>query len=341
MITKINAPSNPTFASSSTNSVNVGDANTLAEDNVWGYISMQDLSTTGAEDANWTWDFGSSAYGTYYIKWYANVTGTPTAACVGITLTTMASNDASTWTTITTATLSGIYGTGTYYTNVYLDSITGTYRYIRARIYSNTTCQVQYAYLSVDSVKRSVETATNCWCNSSFVTGNPSCSYTLPSCCSGITVGANSYWATSCAWQAIPNISACGGIIGSYSFTCKKNDGCSCSADSECYNYCWSTDNGKCYNSACIKTLEKTGAGNPACVNGVVVNHDTTDSTSRYVAFNGELYYCKQAGGSGSGYDFVQDVNPGSAVGSWKCGQDGIWRGGTVIGIRGGRIRIV
>jgi hypothetical protein len=154
-------------------------------------------------------------------------------------------------------------------------------------------------------------------------------------------VGANSYWATSCAWQTTPNISACNATVGSYSFTCKKEESCSCSADSECYNYCWSTDNGKCYNSACIKTLEKTGANNPACVNGAVVNHDSIDSTARYVAFNGELYYCKQAGGSGSGYGFVQDVNPRSAVGSWKCGQNGIWTGGTLIGIRGGRIRIV
>jgi hypothetical protein len=88
--------------------------------------------------------------------------------------------------------------------------------------------------------------------------------------------------------------------------------------------------------------FENSGSGNPACVLGNPVNHNNIDSSSRYLTYNGELYYCKQAGGSGSGYDFVQDVNSGSAIGSWKCEADGIWRGGTgVIGIRGGRIRIV
>lgn len=87
--------------------------------------------------------------------------------------------------------------------------------------------------------------------------------------------------------------------------------------------------------------FENAGTENSACIKGEVVPHNTASSDGRYITYNGEIFYCKEAGGSGSGYSFIQDVNPGSSVGVCKCRQDGKWECGAVVMIRGGRIRIV
>jgi hypothetical protein len=87
--------------------------------------------------------------------------------------------------------------------------------------------------------------------------------------------------------------------------------------------------------------FENAGLGNSACVEGSNVNHNSASSDLRYAVYNGELYFCKDVSGVGSGYTWVQDVNPGSAVGACKCRSDGNWECGGVVGIRGGRIRIV
>jgi len=87
--------------------------------------------------------------------------------------------------------------------------------------------------------------------------------------------------------------------------------------------------------------FENRGSGNSACVEAQVVSHNNISSSQRYLVYNGEIYYCRQAGETSSPYSFVTGINPGSSIGSWKCGFDGKWRGGSVIGIRGGRIKIV
>jgi len=99
---------------------------------------------------------------------------------------------------------------------------------------------------------------------------------------------------------------------------------------------------GKCCGDDAGEDYTNPGTGNSACVNDDVVAHNNVDSTQRYLVYNGLIYYCVETGGSGS--SFI-NINPGSSVGSWKCEQDGIWRGGTgataIIPIRGGRIKIV
>jgi len=87
--------------------------------------------------------------------------------------------------------------------------------------------------------------------------------------------------------------------------------------------------------------FENAGTGNSACIKGSVIQHNTATSDKRYMTYNGEIFFCKEAGGSGSGYSFVQDVNPGSEVGICKCDQAGNWNCGGVVLIRGGRVRIV
>ena len=108
---------------------------------------------------------------------------------------------------------------------------------------------------------------------------------------------------------------------------------CSCKGGSWLADKCCGDDAGEDYTNS--------GTGNPACVNGNVVQHDNVSTDQRYLVYNGLIYYCVEAGGSGESSPIL-NVNPGSSVGSWKCEQDGIWRGGTgIIPIRGGRIKIV
>ena len=197
-----------------------------------------------------------------------------------------------------------------------------------------SVCTRRYTYTCSGGTCGTYTSDTNCGANTA---------------CSGGTCAGSNYCATGqCKNSSAVCSKWCDGSGGCNNWaeaTCQDRDSSSslCTQSSGgCTAYTWMSVAAKCCgDDGSTDMFENTGSGNPACVFGNPVNHNNIDSTSRYVAFNGELYYCKQAGGSGSGYDFVQNVNPGSAVGSWKCGQDGIWRGGTVIGIRGGRIRIV
>ncbi|MEM5773333.1 MAG: hypothetical protein QXL86_03900 [Candidatus Aenigmatarchaeota archaeon] len=87
--------------------------------------------------------------------------------------------------------------------------------------------------------------------------------------------------------------------------------------------------------------FENSGSGNSACVQGEKVSHDRISSTNTsYLVFNGELFYCKEVGGPNSEYSFVTSVNPGAAIGSWKCAY-GVWSSGVRVGLRGGRIIII
>jgi len=122
---------------------------------------------------------------------------------------------------------------------------------------------------------------------------------------------------------------------------CEDGSSYNCQAKSWFSTYTAGNNPNCCGDDGTSDVFENSGPGNSACTSGESVTHNNRDSSQRYVAYNGELFYCKAVGGSGSGYNFVQDVNPGSSVGSWKCDANGYWAGGEVIGIRGGRIKIV
>lgn len=193
----------------------------------------------------------------------------------------------------------------------------------------------------------------------------------------GCSSGTCTYTSTrySCGTTSCPS-DTCVGTCGTGQDSCKYRD-----YPTSCSNTCsngncqtctcsytdYNADTSQTYCSGCGKTwfstvtagqngnccgddgtsgtandiFENRGAGNSACVEAQVVSHNNISSSQRYLVYNGEIYYCRQAGETGSPYSFVTGINPGSSIGSWKCGFDGKWRGGNIIGIRGGRIKIV
>lgn len=249
------------------------------------------------------------------------------------------------------------------------------YSYIDYYVVPNTnTCTFELGSVVENcNTKQSVDSDNSCY---AYTTGGYVIDYT--GCNNGdSSCTLYNIYRDSCSGSTLTEYCASG---SSYTYTtknCNDYDGCSGGPPYSYYDYyCYDTIDDYCdydvydpdsslsYCSGCGKTwfsstsdgnnrpccgddgspdlFEASGIGNSACVQGEVVSHNNVSSiNASYLTFNGELYFCKQAGGSGSGYSFVQNVNPGSAIGSWKCEADGLWRGGGVIKIRGGRIRIV
>lgn len=76
-------------------------------------------------------------------------------------------------------------------------------------------------------------TTTNCWCASGSVAADPSCPYTCPSC----TYATNNYWG-KCRSSAGQYTA----ITAQMSFTCKKQNNCTCTGGTECYSGNCATD---------------------------------------------------------------------------------------------------
>jgi hypothetical protein len=124
---------------------------------------------------------------------------------------------------------------------------------------------------------------SNCWAvTATGVATNPSASYTCPSC----TAATNNYWAKVCDQNG-----ACSGIItsGDGSFTCKKENACSCGAADQCYNpdnpanpgYCVfepGASIGYCCNSACTGTCQTCAATPGTCT--IRTANDNVECTS-------------------------------------------------------------
>jgi hypothetical protein len=130
--------SNPTFTHEGYNSATytgeVDPGNTLSNDDVFGYLWVQDSWTGQYEIAYWTWDFGSSVDATYYIKWKGTITAHNSYAgnCY---FRARVSPDESTWTTINEFHLTPVAGQSSSF-ELRTDDITGNYRYMRVRLYS-------------------------------------------------------------------------------------------------------------------------------------------------------------------------------------------------------------
>jgi hypothetical protein len=194
-------------------------------------------------------------------------------------------------------------------------------------------------------------TYSNCWCyDVTGVASNPSCTYTLPSCCSGITVGSNNYYgrcqSTEPTYQPYTS-------VASGTFTCKKENICSCSSG-ECYNECkndpdtvgaWCCNSNQCsHDGACytnLVELSSTGSS-AACLLGETIAHNTQGTTNyRYATYDGQLYYCGTDNNDKSPYSDVTNLIPGDKIGLCQCNTDGTWNCAGVIKMRGGRIKIV
>ena len=101
-------------------------------------------------------------------------------------------------------------------------------------------------------------------------------------------------------------------------------------------------NNGNCCGDDGTNDMfEDTGEGNPACVEGEVVQSNSASSDKKYMVYNGEIYFCKGPLQESSGYSFIVDINSGSSVGACKCQSNGYWTCGYLVPIRGGRSRMV
>jgi hypothetical protein len=333
--------SNATFNSSSENSVQVSPGNTLAHDNSEGYISTNDSSNAVAEEANWTWDLGSKT-GNFSVKWRAKLEPSSMAGPYTYNVTVKSSVSAALtgpWTDITTATL--IYPT-TNYTSYYNDTIYGTYRYIRVNLYSNNTSMCNVT-LRVDYARVQEDLTSGCWCNSSAVSGSPWCTYTNSTSCNN---GTWNYWGRVCAFQ-YPWPWACN-TTGQQTFTYKKNNGCSCTSNGECYSGCCQ-GNGLC-GSDCTppwyssNSTNSTTAGTPVMhslnwtdnvgLSGYIFSFDNCTGTlvndSTWVAFGGstwsnvtktinstfncQIRWCVYANDTSNNWNGTSCVNPFSYI---------------------------
>jgi hypothetical protein len=351
-MTKTNAPS-PTFSAygswyPSTYVTQNNPGNTVNEDNTWGYISVFDAWVAQDEGGNWTWDFGNPITGTFRIKWFARITGDSLPSyCVDVYYGIYVSNDGSTWTAVRTGEFYHAAGAGAWspYTSTYIEAVSGTYRYVRASIYSTTSCIVTNAELWVDVVSVDQE-IIQCWGASSAVSSAPSATYTCPSC----TYVTNTYYGITCSQQEHP--ATCSAITSALTFTCKKENLCACSAG-ECFNDCkadpdgagaWCCNTNQCsHDGSCYTLVELPSTGSSsACILGENIAHNSQGSTNyRYAVYDGQLYYCGTSNADRSPYPEVTNLISGDKIGLCQCNPDGTWNCGGVIRIRGGRIKIV
>jgi hypothetical protein len=345
---KFAVPNQPTLWSNG-DSIQVSPQNTTDTGNgYWGYFSIYDASTTAGYMASWTWDFGSSHTGNFIILWLGKLTSTTnTGFSSQVSYNISVSNDGTTWSYVDSDYLNagvGQTGLGYTYTNVHTTTVTGTYRYVRANMTTTASGQAYNATLWVDFVRVDEEVTTNCWAVSSAVPSAPSTTYTCPSC----TYAVNTYYATTCSQQEF----ACTGVTPASTFTCKKENLCSCSAG-ECFNDCkvdpdgagaWCCNNNQCsHDGSCYTLVELPSTGSSsACILGENIAHNSQGSTNyRYAVYDGQLYYCGTSNADKSSYAQVTNLIPGDKIGLCQCNPDGTWNCGGVIRIRGGRIKIV
>jgi hypothetical protein len=188
-------------------------------------------------------------------------------------------------------------------------------------------------------------TASNyIYTQSSAVPSNPSASYTCPSC----TYSSNTYYGLSFNI----NQSVWTSLTSALTFTCKKENLCSCSAG-ECFNDCkadpdgvgaWCCNNDQCsHDGSCYTLVELPSTGSSsACILGENIVHNTQGSTNyRYAVYDGQLYYCGTTNEDKSPYAAVTNLIPRDKIGVCQCNFDGTWNCGGIIKVKGGKIKIV
>jgi len=243
-------PSLP-FFDSSANVVESNPEETLVEDGINGSIEITDISNTQEEWGRWVWDFGSVYEGRFRINWYASVTG-DAGGNVDVTVNISISLDGLNWIRVNDTHLT-TSDTWLPYTK---ETVEGSYRYVKAEINSSTSGTADKAYLMVDVVRVDVENITTCYCNSSWVLEDPFCEFLCPA---GCNLGTYTYLAKICADDF-----SCNDTVTWGDFHCLLENGCECTADTECFSnlckddydgtgsFCCNADqcahNGVCYN---------------------------------------------------------------------------------------------
>lgn len=318
--------SNATFGNSSAKSNQFSPNNTLNHDGNEGYILTTDDSNTIAEEANWTWDFGSDKTGNFSVMWRAKLEPFSIAGFYDYNVSVKSSvkNSSGSWIDITTDTL--IYSTKNF-TSHYNDTIAGTYRYIRVSLSSNQTSEANVT-LWVDYARVQEDLTSNCWCNSSAVSGSPWCTYTNTSTCNN---GTRSYWGRLCAWQ-YPFPWACNQTL-EQTFTYNKENGCSCIQSTECFSTCCQ-GNGLCGND-CINpqySYNNSNTTTPGVGDPVLIYANWTDN----VGLGWAWLWTNETGGSGknwtSGSYGPIDINlTGTQTWSNFTWQNSSVTGGTVV----------
>ncbi|MEM5816110.1 MAG: hypothetical protein QXL14_03630, partial [Candidatus Aenigmatarchaeota archaeon] len=182
------------------------------------------------------------------------------------------------------------------------------------------------------------------WAQSPAVASNPTATYTCPSC----SYTTNTYYGVTYS----VNESVWTAFTQALTFTCKKENLCSCSPG-ECFNECkndpdgsgaWCCNSNQCsHDGSCYTLVELPSTGSSsACILGENIAHNTQGSINyRYAVYDGQLYYCGTSNADKDAYAETTDLIPGDKIGLCQCRPDGTWNCGGVVKIRGGRIRIV
>ncbi|MEM5810201.1 MAG: DUF2341 domain-containing protein [Candidatus Aenigmatarchaeota archaeon] len=222
--------------------------------------------------------------------------------------------------------------------------------------FDSGTGQIQAANITLNRLVASPEPTTSIgneetniasnylWNQSSAVASNPTATYTCPSCTSATnTYYGVTYSVDEAVWTAFTQ---------ALSFTCKKENLCSCSAG-ECFNECkndpdgsgaWCCNSNQCsHDGSCYTLVELSPTGSSsACILGENIAHNTQGSINyRYATYDGQLYYCGTSNADKDAYAETTDLIPGDKIGLCQCRYDGTWNCGGVVKIRGGRIRII
>lgn len=196
--------------------------------------------------------------------------------------------------------------------------------------------------------EQTTDSSSYLWTKSSTaVSSDPSATYTCPSC----TYSINTYYGATYSVEEGVWTS----FTSSQTFTCKKENTCACSENTECYSgsckqdpdgsgaFCCNSD--QCsHDGSCSPVVELSSTGASACVEGENIDHNSAgNSHPNYAVFDGQLYYCGTSDSDTSPYPQVTNLIPGDQIGICKCKFDGTFECSTEIlkSWKGGRFRIL
>ncbi len=192
--------------------------------------------------------------------------------------------------------------------------------------------------------EQSTDSSSYLWTKSSTaVSSNPSATYTCPSC----TYSTNTYYGVTYSVEEGVWTS----FASSQTFTCKKENTCACSENSECYSgackldpdgigeFCCNSD--QCsHDGSCSTLVELASTGSSACIEGENIPHNSAGSSHpRYATYDGQLYYCGTDNTDKSPYAQVTNLIPGDAIGKCRCGFNGNFDCSSVPVIKGWKSR--
>lgn len=147
-------------------------------------------------------------------------------------------------------------------------------------------------------------TTTNCWCASAAAASNPTCTYTCPSC----TVSTNTYYGNCRSTAGQYTL-----ITSAQTFACLKENGCTCTGNSDCYGNICDTSGTTCCISCNVQlqnTACGTGNGNCEAACGAPAACDEQAAGTVLAQCNGagQTYYADKCG-SGTSCTLADDTS--------------------------------